>query len=110
VSIRKGLLIATVLLPADTAASYVATYVGALQRPLGMLGDLLLLEVGLFAVLGGLVEFSRSKGVYEFRRLALHSGERFSTTRHREASINAVMLFSVALVLFAILLVLAFLE
>jgi hypothetical protein len=88
----------------------VATYLGLSERPLGTLGDLLLLEVGMIAVLGGLVEFSRSKGVYEFRRVALHSGERFSTEKHREASTNAVMLFCAALVLFVILVVLALLE
>ena len=109
-SIRKGLVIAVVVLSIDAGISSLATYVGLLQKPLVMLGDLLLLEVGLFAVLGGLVEFSRSKGVYELRRLAQRSSERFSITRHREASITAVMLFCVALVLFSILVVLALLE
>ena len=109
-SIRKGLLIAITLLVVDVGISELATYAGLSQKPLGMLGDLLLLEVGLFAVLGGLVEFSRSKGVYELRRLALRSEERFSTARHREASISAMMLFCVALVLFSILVILALLE
>jgi hypothetical protein len=110
VSIRKGLVIAVVVLSTDAGISSLATYVGLLQKPLVMLGDLLLLEVGLFAILGGLVEFSRSKGIYELRRLTQRSSERFSITRHREASITAVMLFCVALVLFAVLVVLALIE
>jgi hypothetical protein len=86
--------------------------VGELLVPLGLsalgvLGDLMLLEVGILAVLGGLIEFSRSKGVYEFRRLALRSKEEFSTVKHLEASRVAVALFSAALTLFFILVVLA---
>jgi len=103
-------VIAVVVLSINAGISSLATYVGLLQKPLVLLGDLLLLEVGLFAVLGGLVEFSRSKGVYELRRLAQRSNERFSITRHREASKTAVILFCVALVLFSILVVLALLE
>jgi hypothetical protein len=70
-------------------------------------GDLIMLEVGILAVLGGFVEFSRSKGVYEFRRAAFHSDEQFSTVKHSEASRIAVMFFSAALGLFLILMILA---
>jgi hypothetical protein len=96
-----------------TGGLFVADFaVGELLVPfglsaLGVLGDLMLLEVGILAVLGGLVEFSRSKGVYEFRRLALRSKEEFSTVKHLEASRVAVTLFSAALALFFILIVLA---
>jgi hypothetical protein len=104
------LLITIILLFVDGSISELAAYIGLTQKPIGVLGDLLLLDAGMLAVLGGLVEFSRSKGVYEFRRLALHSKEEFSTTRHREASASAVMLFCAALVLFSILIVVALLE
>lgn len=77
---------------------------------LGILGDLMLLEVAILAILGGLVEFSRSKGVYEFRRLALRSKDEFSTAKHLEASRVAVTLFSAALTLFFILIVLALVQ
>jgi len=77
---------------------------------LGILGDLMLLEVAILAILGGLIEFSRSKGVYEFRRVVFHSGEQFSTTKHLEASERAIVFFSAALALFLPLILLALLE
>lgn len=76
----------------------------------GVFGDLLLLETGLFALFGGLVEFSRSKGVYEIRRLALHEKAEFSTDKHRQASVAAMALFSAALVFFLFLVMLFMLK
>ncbi len=77
---------------------------------LGLVGDLLLIEAGLLATAGGLVEFSRSKGVYEFRRVLLQAKEQFSTTRHGEASRTAIVLFSAALTLFSFLILLSLFE
>jgi hypothetical protein len=77
---------------------------------LGVLGDSMLLEAAVLAILGGLVEFSRSKGVYEFRRLALHSKEEFSTGKHLEASRMAVVFFSATLMLFSILIAIALVQ
>lgn len=91
------LLIGTILIPARLPS-------------LGIVGDLLLVEVGLLAILGGLVEFSRSKGVYEIRRITLLSKEEFSTAKHGEASRRALMLFSAALTLFGLLLILVLIE
>jgi len=98
-------LIAGGLFVADFALGESAVTFGV--SALGFLGDLMLLEVAILTILGGLVEFSRSKGVYEFRRLTLHSKEEFSTAKHLEASRTAVMLFSGALMLFSILIILA---
>ncbi len=94
------------LLVVNTVASGLAVLTGLSLRLLGVFGDLVLIEAGLLAIIGGLVEFSRSKGVYEFRRLAMHSTDEFSTTKHTEASRNAVVFFTAALVLFSILMVL----
>ena len=77
---------------------------------LGVVGDLVFVEVAILAILGGLVEFSRSKGVYEIRRITLDSKEEFSTTKHLEASRRAVVLFSSALFLFVLLVILALIE
>jgi len=101
-------LITASLFVADLTVGEVLAQFGA--SALGILGDLTLLEVAILAILGGLVEFSRSKGVYEFRRLALHSKEDFSTEKHHEASRMAVVFFSGALMLFSILVVLALLQ
>lgn len=67
-------------------------------------------EVGFLTVVGGFIEFSRSKAVLEFRRLALREKEEFSSARHGEASRGAVAFFSAALLLFSLLIVLALLE
>ena len=109
-SIRKGLLIALALLAVNAGLSALAVLTGLSLTPAGIFGDLLLIQVGVLAILGGLVEFSRSKGVYEFRRLALRSREEFATTKHREASRSAVVFFSAGLVLFSVLIALALLE
>ena len=74
---------------------------------LGTAGDLMLLEVGTLAILGGLIEFSQSKGVYEFRRITLDSKEEFSAKKHLEASKRAVIFFSAALTMFVLLVVIA---
>jgi hypothetical protein len=96
------------LFVADFAIAELLMLFGA--SPLGVLGDLILLEVAILAILGGLVEFSKSKGVYEFRHLALRSEEKFSTAKHLEASKTAVAFFSAALMLFSILIVLALVQ
>jgi hypothetical protein len=101
-------LIAGVLFLVDWAAGELLSLA---QFPVpGLVGDLLLVEAGLLAVLGGLIEFSRSKGVYEFRRIALRSKEEFSTATHLEASRRAIVFFSAALTLFVLLIALALLE
>ena len=87
-----------------------AVVISARLSALGIVGDFLLVEVGLLAILGGLVEFSRSKGVYEMRRITLLSKEEFSTAKHDEASRRALVLFSAALTLFVLLLVLTLVE
>jgi len=97
--------VTVLLLIADFTVGEVLSLLG-LPVP-DVAGDLIMLEVGILAVLGGVVEFSRSKGVYEFRRTALHSDEQFSTAKHLEASRIAVMFFSSALELFIILIILA---
>jgi hypothetical protein len=101
-------LIAAAVLAADIAISELLSLVEF--YPVRVIGDLLLLETGILAVLGGLVEFSRSIGVYEFRRLLFHTREETSPTRHKDASKRALMLFSAALVLFLALVVLALWE
>ena len=78
--------------------------------PLRVMNDLLFLEVGLFAVLGGLTEFSQSIGAREFRRVAFHTTDEFSVEKQKEASRKALVLFSAALLLFSLLIVLALLE
>jgi hypothetical protein len=77
---------------------------------LGVVGDLLLVEVAILAILGGLTEFSRAKGVYEARRVIFGSEEEFSTSKHLEASRKAVVFFSPALMLLLILIVIALIE
>jgi len=101
-------LITASLFVADLTVGELLAQFGA--SAFGILGDLMLLEVAILAILGGLVEFSRSKGVYEFRRLALHSKEEFSTQKHLEASRMAVVFFSGALMLFSILIALALIQ
>jgi hypothetical protein len=104
------LLLTAILLLADAIVSGVAVYVGVSRTPMRVAGDLMLLEVGLLAILGGVVEFSRSKGVYEIRRVAFHTKEEFSMAKHKEASMTAVGFFCAGLVLFSLLVVLAVLE
>ena len=102
------MLIAAVLFLADSAVAGVLTFIDL--SLLGTVGDLLLAEVGLLAIFGGVVEISRSREAYEFRRLALGSKEEFSTAKHAEASKRAVVLISTAGTLFLLLVGLALLR
>jgi hypothetical protein len=101
-------LIAAVLFLADSTVAGVLMFTDS--PPLGTIGDLLLVEVGLLAIVGGLVEISRSRGAYEFRRLALGSRKEFSTAKYAEASKRAVVLISTAGTLFLLLVGLALLR
>ena len=101
-------MISSVISLADIAVGFVLVSVRV--SDLGVIGDLLLVEVGVLAILGGLVEFSRSKGVYEIRRITFGSKEEFSITKHVEASRRAVMFFFAALILFALMIALALIE
>jgi len=94
-------LIAAVLFLADSAVAGVLMFTGL--PPLGTIGDLLLIEVGVLAIVGGLVDISRSREAYEFRRLALGLKEEFSTAKYAEASKRAVVLISTAGTLFLLL-------
>ena len=94
-------MIAAVLFLADSAVAGVLMFTGL--PPLGTIGDLLLIEVGVLAIVGGLVDISRSREAYEFRRLALGSKEEFSTAKYAEASKRAVVLISTAGTLFLLL-------
>jgi hypothetical protein len=98
------------LIVVNTGLSALAVFTGLSHALLEVFGDLLLVEVGFLAILGGFLEFSRSKGVYEFRRLALGGEEQFSSEKHSEASRSAVAFFSAALMLFLLLVMLALLE
>lgn len=101
-------MIAAVLFLADSAVAGVLMFTDL--SPLGTIGDLLLVEVGLLAIVGGLVEISRSREAYEFRRLALGSKKEFSTAKYTETSKRAVVLISTAGTLFLLLVGLAFLR
>lgn len=101
-------MIAAVLFLADSAVAGVLMFIDL--SPLGTIGDLLLVEVGLLAIVGGLVEISRSREAYEFRRLAMGSKKEFSTAKYAEASKRAVLLISTAGTLFLLFVGLALLR
>jgi len=107
-SIRKGFLVAAILLIAVFVVAALSMLLGL--PSLETIGDLLLLEAGVLAIAGGLVEFSHSKGAYEFRRVALQSKDDFSIAKHSEASRKAIVFFSAAAILFLLLLILALLR
>jgi len=52
----------------NAALSELGMLTGLSPAPLRIFGDILLIQVGLLAIIGGIAEFSRSKDVYEFRR------------------------------------------
>jgi len=101
-------LIAAAVLAVDLAVSELLAFVGF--SPPRVFGDVLLLEVAILAIVGGLAEFSRSIGAYEFRRLLFHTKKEPSATMHKDASKKALVLFSAALALFLVLVVLALWE
>jgi len=100
-------LVAAALLGADIAVGELFMFIGL--PPLETIGNLLLVEVGVLAIAGALVEFSQSKGVHEFRRVALQSKGNFSTAKHAEVSKRAAVLLSTAATLFLLLIVLSLL-
>lgn len=107
-SIRKGFLIAVIVLVVDFAVSTLLALIGL--SVLAVMGDLLLFEVAFIVIVGGIVEFSKSKGVYEFRKLAFQSEEKFSSAKHKEASKMALVLFTAGVTLFCFLILVALME
>jgi hypothetical protein len=102
--IRKGLFVAGILVVADSVVAGVSMPFGL--RFLETIGDLLLLEVAVLAIAGGLVEFSRSRKPYESRRPAPRSKDDFSIAKRSK---KTIIFFFAAAVLFLLLIILALL-
>ncbi len=75
--------------------------------PSAMLGNLLLLEIALLFILAGLLDFSSSIGMVQFKRVVLSSKDEFSGTRRKEAERSALVYVFAGLILLAVMILLA---
>ena len=67
----------------------------------------MLIEVAVLFILAGLLDFSRSIGAVEFRKMILGSKQEYSSSAHKEAEKKAVVFFLGGIILLSMLVVLA---
>ncbi len=101
----RSLELAAVLLVADGSAAYFSTSFGFAL--IEILGDLMLVEVGVLFVIAGLIDFASSIAVAQFRKTVLHSKQGYSSSRHKESEQRASVSLLTGLILFVLLIIAA---
>jgi hypothetical protein len=72
-----------------------------------ILGDLMLVEVGVLFVLAGLIDFASSIGAAQFRKTILKSKEGYSDSKHKESERRASIALIAGVILFLLLILAA---
>jgi hypothetical protein len=103
--IGRTLRIVGGLLLADGLAAFALTFLS--YRFIEILGDSVLIEVAILFILAGLLDFSRSIGAVQFRKMILGSKQEYSATAHKEAEKKALVFFLGGVILLSLLVVLA---
>ncbi len=101
----RSLELAAVLLVADCVAAYASTSLGFAF--IEILGDLMLVEVGVLFVVAGLIDFASSIAVAQFRKTVLRSKQGYSPSGHKESQHRASVSLVTGLILLLLLIIAA---
>ena len=69
------------------------------SSPIGVMGDLMLLEVAALFILAGILDFASSIGMTQFRKTFLSSKEQYSPEKRREKERTAMVFLFTGLIL-----------
>jgi hypothetical protein len=69
------------------------------MSPIGVIGDLLLVEVAALFIIAGVLDFSSSIGMTQFRRVFLSSKEEYSPDKRRQTERTAMVYLFAGLIL-----------
>jgi len=106
--LRRSVKIGAFLGILDLGAALFSTFFGF--SPSAILGNLLLLEIAVLFIAAGLLEFSSSIGMVQFKRVVLSSKEEFSGTRRKETERSALVYVLAGLILLAVMILLALVD
>ena len=103
--IGRSLLIATGATLGDGSVAYGMTFFGF--SFVEIIGDLMLVQVAIFFLVAGLIDFSSSIGGAQFRKTVMGSKQDYSQSAHKDAGRRAVVLVLAGVFMFVVLLVVA---
>ena len=102
--LRRSLKIAAALAVMDLTAAYFSSL--ADLSPIGVMGDMLLIEVAVLFLLGGLVDFASSLGVIQFRKVVFSSKDEYSAQKRKETEQTASVFIVAGILLVAVMILL----
>lgn len=103
--VGRTLRIVGVLLLADGLTAFALTFLS--YRFIETLGDFMLAEVAILFILAGLLDFSKSIGALQLKKMILGSKQEYSASVHKEAEKKALVFLLSGVILLSILVALA---
>ena len=97
----RALKVAAFLLLADSVIALLPFSTMIDLSPIGVMGDLMLAEVATLFIIAGILDFSSSIGMAQFRKTFLSSKEDYSPEIRKEKERTAVVFLFTGLVLLA---------
>ena len=104
--LKKSLKIAGALLVVDSVIALLPFSVLVDISPIGVLGDLMLIEVAVFFLIAGILDFASSIGMAQFRKTFFSSKEDYSPEKRKEKEQTAMIFLFTGLVLLGFMIVL----
>jgi hypothetical protein len=102
----RALKVAAFLLLADSVIALLPFSTMIDLSPIGVMGDLMLAEVATLFIIAGILDFSSSIGMAQFRKTFLSSKEDYSTEVRKEKERTAMIFLFTGLVLLAAMILL----
>ena len=103
--VRRSLRICALLMCGNLAVAFLASLIGF--GPIGVIGDILLMEAAALFIIAGLLDLGSSIGSTQFKRLVLSSKEGFSPSKREKAEHHTIVLFIAGSIFFAATILLA---
>ena len=104
--LKRALKIAAVLLLADSAIALVPFSILIDMSPIGVLGDLMLVEAAALFIMAGILDFASSVGMAQFRKTFLSSKEDYSPEKRKEKERTAMIFLFTGLLLLGLMILL----
>jgi hypothetical protein len=105
----RSLKIGAALFVIDSIAGFLPFSKMIDMSPIGVIGDLLLVEVAALFILAGILDFASSVGMTQFRKVFLSSKEDYSPDKRRQTERTAlVYLIAGLILLFAMILLMIY--
>jgi hypothetical protein len=95
----RSLKIGAVLFIIDVVAAFLPFSKMIDMSPIGVIGDMLLVEVAALFIIAGVLDFASSIGMTQFRKVFLSSKEEYSPEKRRQTERTAMVYLFAGLIL-----------